>query len=291
MQAINKIILGTVQFGLNYGINNTSGKPTQQTVNEILSTAYNSGIRCLDSAEAYGDAHEIIGQFHREYPNQIFDVITKLPHHIDGNLSDNIEKYLEQLGITQLEGLLFHSYQTYKDNRQLMDILNKYKNAGKVKHLGVSVYTNRQMDDVIEDDSVDIIQLPFNLFDNNYLRGDMIKKAKHKGKLIHTRSAFLQGLFFSSLQCENREVQSLIKELSYIHQLGEQLHIPLQKIALNYCLQQPEIDNVLIGVDNLNQLKQNLSDADHSLTEELIAKINKIHIKNIDLLNPSLWNQ
>lgn len=291
MQAINKIVLGTVQFGLSYGINNTSGKPTQQTVNEILNTAYSSGIRCLDSAEAYGDAHEVIGRFHRENPNNIFDVITKLPHHIDGNLGEKIELYLKQLNITQLEGLLFHSCQTYKDNKQSIGLLNTYKRSGKVKYLGVSVYTNEQMEDVIEDQDIDIIQLPFNLFDNSNMRGDVLKKAKAKGKLIHTRSAFLQGLFFTSLQKESSIVQSLRNELSYIHQLSKQSHIPLQKIALNYCLQQPDIDNVLIGVDNLNQLKQNLGDADCSLTEEIIAEINKIHIKNVDLLNPSLWNQ
>ncbi len=291
MQAINKIILGTVQFGLNYGINNTTGKPNQVTVNEILYAAHNLGVRCLDTAEAYGDAHKIIGRFHADNPAHIFNVITKLPKHIDESFSEKIEKYLRELNIKQLQGLLFHSYQTYKDNKKNIELLYDYKRAGKVKYLGVSVYTNAEMEDVIEDPGMQIIQLPFNLFDNNNLRGSMLEKAKKKGKIIHTRSAFLQGLFFSSLQSETAIVKSLAKELGVIQQLSKDSQIPLQKISLNYCLQNKNIDNVLIGVDNLDQLMKNFEGADSTLSNELIEKINEIHIKNVDLLNPSLWNQ
>lgn len=291
MPAINKIILGTVQFGLNYGINNTSGKPDQQNVNAILSAAYGAGVQCLDTAEAYGDAHVKIGNFHKENPEKIFNVITKLPHHIDESFDHKIEKYLQELHIVQIEALLFHSYQTYLDNKSAMTLLNGYKQAGKVKQIGVSVYTNEQIEEVIKDDFVDVIQFPFNLFDNLRLRGNVITKAKTQNKKLHTRSTFLQGLFFSSLQKENRIVQALKKELQYISQLSDESATSIQKMALNYCLQQPDIDNVLIGVDNLDQLNQNLVDADGSLTADIVDKINSIKIKNIDLLNPSLWNQ
>ena len=291
MQAISKIVLGTVQFGTDYGINNTTGKPNQETINKILNTAYRSGIHTLDTAEAYGNAHEVIGRFHRDYPENIFSVITKLPHRINEDLNQKIDKYLNELNVNKLHGLLFHSYQTYKDNKQSMELLNTYKNNGKVEYLGVSVYTNEQIEDVIEDQYVDIIQIPFNLFDNSNLRREVLNKAKSKGKIIHTRSAFLQGLFFMPLNTENRVVQLLAKELNYIRGLSLNSDIHLNKIALNYCLQQANIDNILIGIDNLDQLNQNLADADCSLPDELIAEINSIHIKDIDLLNPSLWNQ
>jgi len=289
VQGTSKIMLGTAQFGLDYGINNTSSKPNQQAVNEILCKTYNSGIRCLDTAEVYGNAHEVIGEFHLKYPSMVFNVITKLPHHIDGNIDQKIEKYLTELNITQLEGLLFHSYETYKDNQKSMELLDVYKRNGKVKYLGVSVYTNTEVEDVINDKYINIIQLPFNLFDNENQRGELLKKAKSKGKIIHTRSTFLQGLFFTSLK--NSITLSLNKELNYIRQLSENSHISLPKISLNYCLQQPHIDNVLIGVDNLDQLNQNLQDADYSLQKEVIDEINTIYIKDVELLNPSLWNQ
>jgi aryl-alcohol dehydrogenase-like predicted oxidoreductase len=287
----NKIILGTVQFGLNYGINNTSGKPNQQQVNDILDTAYNAGINYLDTAEAYGDAHYLIGQYHKQNPQQKFKVITKFPHHIDENLDQKIEKYLQELHVPTLEAILFHSYQTYQDNKKAIGLLNKYKQLNKIKYIGVSVYTNAQIESVIEDDDIDIIQFPFNLFDNVNQRGYLIEKAKNKGKLLHVRSVFLQGLFFTSPDTDNKVVRALLPELNYIHQLSVKWQISLQQIALSYSLQQPGIDNVLIGIDNTDQLKQNLNYADAMLPAQLVNEVNKINIHDIDLLNPSLWDK
>jgi aryl-alcohol dehydrogenase-like predicted oxidoreductase len=290
VETISKIMLGTAQFGLDYGINNTSSKPDREAVNEMLVKAYDCGVRSLDTAEVYGNAHEVIGEFHKQYPARVFNVITKLPLNIDGSIDAKIEKYLSELNVPQLEGLLFHSYQTYKESIGSMELIDTYKRSGKVKYLGVSVYTNKQAEDVMEDNYIDIIQLPFNLFDNSNLRGEVIKKAKNKGKIIHTRSTFLQGLFFTSLQNKNKISLPLADELNYIHKLSKLLDISLAKISLNYCLQEPHIDNVLIGVDNLDQLNQNLESAGYSLPDEVIDKINAIYIKNIELLNASLWH-
>ena len=285
----NKLILGTVQFGLNYGINNTSGKPSQDEVNSILTVAYQSGIRCLDTAEAYGNAHEVIGTYHLQHPEHRFDVITKLPHQIDAKLI-NIEKYLQQLHVSQLESLLFHSYESYQQHIEIIPKLKSYKLEGKIKYIGVSTYTNAQIAEVINDDDIDIIQHPFNLFDNLSQRGEILIQAKKRGKIIHTRSAFLQGLFFTAPTATSKIVNSLQKELSLIRELANDYGISIQKLALNYCLQQKLIDNVLIGIDNVSQLLQNIDDTDFMLSEDIMQEVDRIAIKNGDLLNPSLWN-
>jgi len=287
----DKIVLGTVQFGLDYGVNNNSGKPSQKQVNEILSYAFDSGVRFLDSAEAYGNAHAIIGNFHKTNPNRQFNIITKLPHVIGDGIESKIELYLAQLGVSQLHALLFHSFDTYKENQFFIEKLKHFKSLGKIKHIGVSIYTNEQFKEVIEDSTIDIIQLPFNLFDNIYQRGDLLKLAKSKNKIIHTRSAFLQGLFFLSLDSNNKVVNNLSEPLILLHNLANQTGVSIQNMALDYCLKQKNIDNVLIGVDNLEQLKQNLNYSEPFLKESEITIIDNIIIKNTDLLNPSLWNQ
>lgn len=292
MPVISKIILGTVQFGLNYGINNTTGKLNQEAVNDVLSEAYRSGIRIVDSAEAYGDAHDLIGKFHLQNPDKIFRVITKLPY--DGS-QDEIEYktgiYLKQLNVGNLEGLMFHSFKAYKAHSVKLSSFNELKANNTIKSLGVSIYTNEEMDEVIDDDSIDLIQLPFNLFDNVNLRGDLIKKAKDKNKIIHTRSTFLQGLLFTSVATENVIANALASELNEVRKIADDYNVSLQKIALNYCLQQKDIDNVLIGVDNLTHLNQNLNNVTDKISDEIVEKINRIKIKNIDLLNPALWNR
>lgn len=288
--ANHKLILGTVQFGLDYGINNTNGQVGLHDSHQILQYAFNQGIQILDSAEAYGNAHLVIGEFHKKNPDKLFEIITKLPHQLNSNISDKVNTYLSELKVTQLYALLFHSFSSYKENIDYFDVLINLKNSGKIKYVGVSVYTNQEIEEVLLNDAVDIIQLPFNLFDNITQRGNILEKAKQKGKIIHTRSAFLQGLFFKDIHSKNDTVKSLQNELEKISKIAENNKIPLAQLAINYCTQQSLIDNVLIGVDSLNQLEQNIESLKQKINASLIDQINKIKVTDVHLLNPSLWN-
>ena len=285
----NKLILGTVQMGLPYGINNNSGKISLQNSIEILEYAFNNGIETLDSAESYGNAHEVIGIFHNENPDKIFKVITKLPHQINDDLVKKVDLYLKELNVTQLDTLMFHSYASYKANIRNFDILKRLKSDKKIKNLGVSVYTNNEIEKVILNDNVDVIQLPFNIFDNVNLRSEVLQKAKFKGKIIHTRSALLQGLFFKDKNDSNKIVQNIKNELILLSHISKRDNASILELALSYCLKQKTIDNVLIGVDSLKQLVDNLDVVNYNLKQKTLDSINTITVKNLDFINPSLW--
>lgn len=283
-----KLILGTVQFGLKYGINNSVGKPLKESVFDILLHAHENGIKYLDTAELYGNAHELIGEFHRSYPEKKFKVITKFPHDFDDRLDDKIKNYLNQLNVDYLEAILFHSYDSYIYHLSHIANLVKLKNK-TIKLIGVSVYTNEQMNKVIDDTNIDIIQLPFNLFDNFNHRGELLKKAKLKNKIVHTRSVFLQGLFFMNKENPNKIRLKLEKELDLLSNISSRTGYSIGEIALKYCLGQQNIDGVLIGVDSLKQLKENILFSKSQINELIINEINTIKIENTELLNPTLW--
>jgi aryl-alcohol dehydrogenase-like predicted oxidoreductase len=285
----SKFILGTVQMGLAYGINNTNGQISLEKSHAILEYAFDHGIKILDSAEAYGNAHEVIGAFHKNHPKKSFEIITKLPHQFDANINDKINTYLTDLRVSQLHALLFHSFSSYKKNIGNFKELTNLKASGKIKYIGVSVYTNEEIEAVLLNDNVDIIQLPFNLFDNSNLRGGILEKAKAKGKVIHTRSALLQGLFFKDFNSENKIVQSLKTELLQISAISKANNLSINQLALNYCLQQKTIDSMLIGVDSKQQLIDNIESIKYTIEDQIIHDINEIKINNIKLLNPSLW--
>lgn len=291
MPVTNKLILGTVQFGLNYGISNIVGKLDQIAINEILETAYFLGIRILDTAEAYGNAHDVIGNFHDGHPDKIFKIITKLPHHLDDHIENKISNYLAQLKVNSLEALMFHSFKTYQENKTDGEFLLKLKKKYKINLIGVSIYTNDEMAEVIEDDNIDLIQLPFNLFDNLNLRNEILKLAKKRGKIVHSRSAFLQGLFFKSPEDQHKVVQDVKSELLKLNQISLHNNISISDLALSYVLNQPNIDQVLIGVDSKEHLLENFKSTAIHLDQKIIEEINKIQINKADLLNPSLWKQ
>ena len=288
MKVTNKLILGTVQFGLNYGINNTQGKPEKNTVFEILSYAYENGIRNLDTAELYGNAHDLIGEFHKLNPIKKFKIITKLPHHFDESLDNKINTYLKQLNIDKLNAIFFHSFDSYLKNKEQLKTIIRLKDK-VVKLIGVSVYTNKEMNEVIDDINIDIIQIPFNLFDNLNLRGELLKKAKNNNKIIHTRSAFLQGLFFMKKDNPCKIRTKLKKEMELVTDISLKYSMSVGSIALNYCLMQSNIDGVLIGVETLQQLKENIAISGIKIPSQYVDQINTIRINNLELLNPTLW--
>jgi aryl-alcohol dehydrogenase-like predicted oxidoreductase len=285
---VNKLILGTVQFGLEYGINNINGKPDKETVFEILSYAYDNGIKYLDTAELYGDAHNLIGEFHKSNPTKKINIITKFPHQFEDSVEKKINTYLSQLNVDQLHAILFHSFDSYLKHKEQLKNIVQLKDKS-VKYIGVSVYTNEQIDEVIDDLNIEIIQIPFNLFDNLNQRGELLKKAKEKNKIIHTRSAFLQGLFFMEKNNPNIIRIKLEKELDVISEISLKSSVSIGSIALNYCLLQNNIDGVLIGVDSLIQLKENIAFSKNKISSHYIKEIEKINIQDVDLLNPSLW--
>jgi uncharacterized protein len=286
----NKLILGTVQMGLDYGVNNANGKISFENSCEILKKAFELGIKTLDTAEAYGNAHQVIGDFHLLNPKIKFKIITKVPHDVTSEeIFKKVRSYINDLNVTSLEVLMFHSFDSYENNKSVIPALNDLKCQGIIKHIGVSVYTNNQIEALLSDDSITVVQMPFNLLDNESVRGDLMKKMKAKRKNIHTRSAFLQGLFFKEYYENNTISQKLSGELIAIKNISKDENTSISNLALSYCLNQENIDNVLIGVDSVNHLLDNLRAVDYKINNETLMKINALKVDNLDLLNPSLW--
>ena len=285
----SKLVLGTAQFGLHYGINNYSGKLKANQVFKVLSNAYEMGIETLDTAELYGDAHKLIGDFHKKN-NFKFKIMTKLPHEVKYNLIKiKVLEYLNILNIKSIDVLMFHSFESFQSNNKSLSLLNQLKDQGYIKNIGVSAYTNHQLELLLNQDSITVVQLPFNLLDNFNIRGLLIDRLKKKGKTIHSRSAFLQGLFFKEITDTNNVVQKLKLELDILNQIVIKSNCSMEQLALGYCLSQKNIDNVIIGVDSITQLNNNINAASYKIEQETLNRINSINVEDLDLLNPSLW--
>lgn len=289
MQAISKIVLGTVQLGLNYGINNNFGKPDKAESNKILDLAFAKGIQLLDTAEAYGDSHEVIGDYHKNSKNK-YGVITKFSSkRTFENLKNRVVSDLNALNTGSLYCYMFHShgdfklyYNGYKKEIELL------KDSGVIKKIGVSIYTNEEMVDLLNYD-VDLIQLPFNLLDNQTQRGDLIKRAKDKNIEIHTRSVFLQGLFFKEIDRLPNSLIELAIPLKKLNDITKKYNLTMAELALNYVMQQKEIDRILIGVESVAQLEQNINSLNYNIPDEAVKEIDRVKVSDEQLLNPSKW--
>jgi uncharacterized protein len=284
---IEKIILGTAQFGLNYGINNSAGKPFEKEVFEILDTAIGNGINCLDTADAYGNSAEVIGNFHSSRSFK-FKILNKFKNVNHGKLAQMARKSLDALKISQFEAYSYHSYNDYLNNQLLLNDLIGLKSEGLIKKTGVSVYNNSEAERVIEDINIDVIQFPYNLLDNSNLRGVLIDRAKQRGKEVHVRSVFLQGLFFMDFDRFPKKLLLLKPYIQKIRDFCRNESITIESLALSYALFNNKIDGVLIGVDNNSQLLRNIESI-HCYQEAFDFINNFVFVKETDLLNPVNW--
>lgn len=284
---VDKLILGTVQFGLRYGINNTIGIPSENKVFEIFDLAYQNGITILDTADGYGKAPGIIGKYLINSPNN-FLINTKFRLNCSP-LAKQVETFLTKLNIKKINVYFYHSFNDFINYPKFYYQLLELKAKGKINQIGLSVYDNEEIEQACQSDLIDVIQLPFNLFDNYSQRGDLIKAAKDLGKEIQTRSVFLQGLFFINPKDKRTIVKALQPQLTKINKISEKVGVSVATLALTYCIHQPFIDNVLVGVDSINQLQFNINAAQHHISEKVKHLIDQIRIENKDLLNPSLW--
>ena len=285
---MSNIILGTVQFGLNYGINNTRGKTPIQEVHPILDFAYSKGIMTLDTAAGYGDSEEIIGDYLVSNPDKKFEIITKV-NSSKISLEKQLHESLQKLKVDKVAVLMLHSFELYQKFKSKLPLFCQ-KNKGKLfNELGVSVYANEEVGVISSDPVIDRIQTPFNLLDNEQKRGERYADIKSKGKIIDTRSVFLQGLFFKDTNELPPYLDPLREPLEKLKKIAESESLTMEELAISYAFSMDFINNVLIGVDSLDQLRTNWSALTKTISRQTVDEINAISIQNINLLNPSFW--
>ena len=279
---MSKLALGTVQFGLDYGITNQSGQVTIKEVKGILDFAKENGIDVLDTASGYGNSEKVLG----EVGVDNYQIITKtisLKNGVD-KVIDGFYQSLDDLSQKQVEGLLIHNIQDI-ENKQfnaLFNKLNELKQQGLIKKIGFSTYTPEQVNFLLENFDFNIIQVPFNVFDTRLIQSGQLQALKSKGVEIHSRSVFLQGIllnfndlpkYFKTWEKQFNEYQTMVKESE----------MSLLEYALNFALSTQEVDKVLVGVDS----KQQLEEIVRSLKKH--DNLDAYTISDINLLNPSMW--
>lgn len=284
---MNKIVLGTVQFGVNYGINNTSGQVTQEEVCNILKIAEEQGIRTLDTSSGYGASEMVLGKTIKE-TNTLFNIVSKYPRS-EKSVRESFQTSIDNLGVETLYGYLIHHFDFYQENPEIFDEMTSLKDEGKIQKVGFSLYNVEQLQYLLDKKvRFNIIQFPYNIFDKQF--EPYMAKLTEMGVEIHTRSAFLQGLFFKDPQTLPEKLKPLKNYLDSLHIYCAQHGITVEQLALGYVLANPYVKGALIGVDNHSQLEANLKVAWYQITKEDLEYVHNIEIKEERLLNPVNWN-
>lgn len=250
----SRLALGTVQFGMDYGISNTSGKTNIEEVKQILKIAREAGIHTLDTAASYGYSEKIIG----DYGEDNFDIISKFPNSVTTplELATHLEQSLMNLKNDHLYGYLSHDAATILTCPDIWDTLLRLKDKGVVKKIGYSLYLPEQLNQLLSAGFVpDIVQVPYNFIDRRFEK--YFEQLQTLGCEIHTRSVFLQGLFFLNPAKLNeffKPIRSLMVELRQNIDNDNEL----ANFLMSFVLSNERINKLIFGVNTSKQLLENI---------------------------------
>lgn len=297
MRKFSKMMLGTVQFGLDYGIANKEGRPTLERVKEILQAAADAGVDTLDTAAAYGSSEETLGRALAE--TQLADrfrIITKtpvLPIDCDEKTAESLiraslQESLRRLRREKVTAVLIHN----ERNIPFFPILERIAAEGFADGAGLSLDSSESLTKYPETvERARFVQLPSNLLDRRF--DALIDSAPTRGTAVFARSACLQGLLLLPTAEIPATLAALIPWRERLERIARDADVPLKELCFRYLISLEGVTSVVFGVDNREQVLENTRYAKKGpLAESVVAAIrSEIPLLDERLIRPHLWTR
>lgn len=288
----SKIVLGTAQFGLPYGISNKKGKTDEFEVEAILNFAQNIGINLLDTASKYGNSESIIGKLSNKNHWKIITKIPTLKNDIRENhkliLSDLLNKSLINLNRNSIDSVLVHSCDDlFSDHGgKIYEALLDLKADKLVSKIGVSVYSKNQIDRIIREFDIDILQIPINILDQRLVKENYLGELKSYGIELHARSVFLQGLLLMNPSDIPSFFKPIYKQIQLFHAKAKEVSVSQLSLALSFVSALKDLDYILVGVNTLNQLEEIVNS---EIINIRLEDYDELAVFDEQYMNPSKW--
>lgn len=262
---VGRLALGTAQFGLDYGINNTAGRPASATVEEILTTAQAAGLTLLDTAAAYGDSEARLGQWlagRGDARPASFRIVTKLAAGPGPRVRAQLRESLARLRQPAVYGVLYHNFGAFRQQSGAWAALQAARAEGLTQRIGLSLYHPQEAAWLLDTGlDADLVQVPFNVLDQRF--GPLLPALQARGVEVHVRSAFLQGLLLRPAAALPDFFKPLESKIIELHRLAQAADLPLAALLLHFAAFAPGVGRVVVGVDSAANLRANLAAADY----------------------------
>jgi len=295
---MTKLCLGTAQFGMNYGVANKKGQPSQAEVNEMVQSAWESGIDLFDTAQAYGSSEIVLGKaFEVLGISDRVKVITKLSPELEKRpetlIIKSVRRSLANLRVPKLFSLMLHRGEWLSDwEKYYGSVFRKVIAEGMTESAGVSIYTLEEFDRALEIPEILTIQMPFNVLDQRARVHGCFEKARTAGKLLFLRSIYLQG----ALTLENipEKIKFGLPHFKRFEDLSLRLGISKKELAFQFALENSSNAVLVLGLESTLQLSENvkLAAQDRWVVQKNLSELYQLS-ENVPekLINPALWEK
>lgn len=291
-----RLILGTVQLGMPYGIANQAGRPSSEEARRILETALSRGIRHFDTAQAYGESESVLGQTLDELGalNGVF-ISSKLRATLDPldveAIARSIEDSLSRLRIDTLWCMLLHTpaWLAHWD-QGLGDVLKRFQAEGRIRHLGVSLGSATDAPACLTNRDMAVVQAPCNAWDRRMIRNGYLPEFQRTGRLATVRSIYLQGLLVMQPDAVAARLPRAHEASRRWWALADSLSLTPAELAMRFALTLKA--PLVVGVESAVQLEDTLRLSQlEPLTRSEIDSIAEAvdPALSVDILEPRRW--
>ena len=292
----SRIVLGTAQLGSLYGITNQGGNPEQKKMTEIIQEAWENGICEFDTAQGYGESEKFLGKALTALCiNDKVKVISKFHpalNHFDQNeMREAIKASLELLKVPSVSGMMLHNEDIFNNWEEgIGDAFLGLKQDGLIQQVGVSVYSPEMAFKAVNTESIDLIQMPTNIWDRRFEKIGIFEIAKAKGKQIYIRNVFLQGLILMAQDSLPDGMDFMIPTLDLLDEVCEEYSLTRQEVSLGYMKISSSTSKLVIGANEPGQIKKNIVSWQKNYPTSLIQRIQEV-FKSVsdDLVQPLSW--
>lgn len=287
---VTRLALGTVQFGLPYGIANRTGQVTAAAAAATMVLAKEAGISTLDTAIGYGESESVLGRI-GVADWRVISKLSPIPADctdVERWLDEAVAGSLRRLGVSRLSGLLLHEPSDLlgPKGQTLMRCLRRVKAAGQAEKIGVSIYDPAELNSILPVFEPEIVQCPFNVLDRRLETSGWLGRLYRAGTEVHVRSIFLQGLLLMENASDLPKFSSWRALLLRWQDWLVAEDVSAVGAALAFVARHPEINRLVVGVDGPAQLNQIIEAA------RLVVPVVPSDLQSQDskLLNPSSWS-
>lgn len=297
---LSKLMLGTVQFGLPYGVANRSGQPTYAEVRAIVAAAIEGGVTCFDTAAAYGTSEEVLGRaLHELGVADRVMVVTKVQPLTDVAVADatvaareiehSVDRSRQRLRLDCLPLVLFHR----EADGCYLEELDRLKTKGWLSQCGVSCDNQPgPAAEFVADPHVSALQVPGNLLDRRHQHSGLLAEAAARDVAIFIRSVYLQGLLVMPEVAVPVHVRAVLPVRRKLAAVAHAAGMPLTELAIRYMVSQTGVTSLVIGVETVAQIRDNIELFTRGpLTAEVLAAADAV-VPDLSeaIVTPSLWS-
>ncbi len=265
-----KIALGTVQFGLDYGAFNAAGQVSLDDASSILDFAHHNGVRLLDTARAYGESEQVLGQLGAA---KRFDIVTKIPSlKMEADKATAITRSVNQsqiaLGVNSIATVLFHDENDLigDDGGSNWKAVCALQERGEIERIGVSVYDGATAKKIAKDFPISVVQLPVSIFDQRSLIDGSLDWLAENGIDVHARSVFLQGFALAAPEKLTDHLKPFAPLLRSFQDCAKNHSISPLAGAVKFVEGLDAVDKIVVGIQSKKELAEIIKTTECSLS-------------------------